>query len=142
MPTVDGCEIYTRAWGEAGQPAIVLVHGSAAHTGWWDRIAEDLADAFHVVALDLSGHGDSGWRESYTGAGWADEVLAVIDECDVAPAVLVGHSLGARVALVAAGQRPEAVSGLMLLDPPIRPPSPDGAPQRAPFRTPGGARTF
>jgi pimeloyl-ACP methyl ester carboxylesterase len=142
MTTVDGCEIYTRAWGEPGRPGIVLVHGSAAHAGWWDPIAEALAQDFHVVALDLSGHGDSGWRDSYSGAAWADEVLAVIDEYDVAPTVLVGHSLGARVALVAAGERPAAVSGLMLLDPPIRPPAPDGSPPRAPMRTPGGARTF
>jgi len=138
----DGCAIATRAWGEEGRPAIVLVHGSAAHMGWWDPIAADLATDHRVVALDLSGHGDSGWRERYSGTTWADEVNAVIDAFGVAPTLLVAHSLGARVSVVAAGERPDAVRGLMLVDPPIRPPAADGSPFRAPMRTPGGLRTF
>ncbi len=138
----DGCAINARAWGEEGRPAIVLVHGSAAHLGWWDPIAAALATDHRVVALDLSGHGDSGWRERYTGAAWGDEVNVVIDAFGVAPTLLVGHSLGARVAVVAAGNRPAGVRGLMLVDPPIRPPAPDPSAPRMPMRTPGGPRSF
>jgi pimeloyl-ACP methyl ester carboxylesterase len=139
---VDGCAIHARAWGEPdARPSIVLVHGSAAHVGWWEPMAEDLASDHRVVALDLSGHGDSGWRERYAGETWAREVGAVIDAFDVAPTVLVGHSLGALVSVVAAARRPETVSGLVLIDPPMRRPDPD-APARMPMRTPGGPRTF
>jgi pimeloyl-ACP methyl ester carboxylesterase len=137
----DGCEIVARAWGEDDRPAIVLVHGSAAHLGWWEPIAADLATDHRVVALDLSGHGDSGWRDHYTGTTWADEVNAVIDAFDAEPALIVGHSLGARVSVVAAGRQPERVRGLMLVDPPVRPPDPDGS-ARPPFRAPAGPRTF
>jgi pimeloyl-ACP methyl ester carboxylesterase len=143
---VDGCPIHARSWGDVGArpPAILLVHGSAAHAGWWDPMAEDLATDHRVVALDLSGHGDSGWREQYAGDTWAAEVGAVIDATDVAPVLLIGHSLGSAVAIATAARRPEAVAALVLIDPLIRRPDPDAAdrPPRAPFRAPAGPRTF
>src|SRR5262249_22513429 len=72
--TVDGVSIAYRAWGDVGRPGIALVHGSNAHLEWWRFVAPFLADQFRVVALDLSGNGDSGWRERYTGAQLAEEV--------------------------------------------------------------------
>ena len=141
---VDGCAIAARAWGAATQPSITLVHGSAAHSGWWDPMADDLATDHRVVALDLSGHGDSGWRDEYSGEAWAAEVGAVIDAFDIAPTLLVGHSLGARVAIAAAARRPDAIVGLVLLDPPVRRPNPDPTPSRPPLRppTPAGPRSY
>ena len=56
---------------------IVLVHGGAAHSRWWDHIGPLLAADRRVVAIDLSGHGDSGRRESYSFDAWAGEMLAV-----------------------------------------------------------------
>ena len=40
-------------------PAVVLLHGGSAHARWWDHFAAAIGDAYHVVALDLRGHGDS-----------------------------------------------------------------------------------
>ena len=65
---VDGVSISYRVWGQRGKPGIALVHGSNAHLEWWRFVAPFLADQFRVVALDLSGNGDSGWRDRYTGA--------------------------------------------------------------------------
>ncbi|MGD0706351.1 MAG: alpha/beta fold hydrolase, partial [Trebonia sp.] len=72
--TVEGTEIAYRAWGEPADRGIVLVHGGAAHSRWWDHIGPLLADGWRVVALDLSGHGDSGRRDSYTLDVWSREV--------------------------------------------------------------------
>ena len=56
--TVDGLKITYRVWGDPARPGLVLVHGGAAHAGWWDHIAPQLK-SHRVVAVDLSGHGDS-----------------------------------------------------------------------------------
>jgi pimeloyl-ACP methyl ester carboxylesterase len=116
--TVDGCRISYWRWGEGGQPGIVLVHGGAAHARWWDHVAPLLASQGQcVVAIDLSGHGDSARRETYTIERWAAEMLAVADGAgiDGAP-VLAGHSLGGWAAVVAAAHHPDEVGGLILLD--------------------------
>ena len=75
--TVDGAPISYRAWGGNEPSGLVLVHGGAAHARWWDHIGPLLAQGRRVVAVDLSGHGDSGRRERYSLDGWAREVMAV-----------------------------------------------------------------
>ncbi|MBM4719545.1 alpha/beta fold hydrolase [Rhodococcus hoagii] len=74
---VDGRCHPIRAWGAAGQPGLVLVHGGAAHSRWWDISARSSRRDRRVVALDLSGHGDSDTREHYSLDQWAHEVAAV-----------------------------------------------------------------
>ena len=65
MITIEGCPIHTIRWGERGRPGIVLVHGGAAHAEWWSFTGPQLAQQYDVVALDMSGHGESGRREEY-----------------------------------------------------------------------------
>lgn len=111
----DGVRLNLREWGSEGDPGIVLVHGGAAHTHWWDPVAPRLAQGRHVVALDLSGHGDSGWRPTpYRLGSWADEVLAVAGTLHAA--VVIGHSLGGLVTLAAAMQAPQQLAGAIVLD--------------------------
>ena len=76
MVRVKGCDIHYLRWGDVDRPGLVLVHGGAAHAHWWSFIAPLLAPQHHVVALDLSGHGDSGRRAVYAIETWADEVMA------------------------------------------------------------------
>jgi pimeloyl-ACP methyl ester carboxylesterase len=95
---------------------LVLVHGHSAHHVWWHAVVPLLADRWRVVTLDLSGHGDSGHRAGYSGPQWAREVVAVAGAAGAQRPVLVGHSLGGRVAVLAAGSYPEEVAGLVLLD--------------------------
>ncbi|MGY1740197.1 MULTISPECIES: alpha/beta fold hydrolase [unclassified Blastococcus] len=95
---------------------LVLVHGHAAHHVWWHGVVPLLADRWRVVVLDLSGHGDSGHRTGYSGQQWAREVLAVAEAAGARRPVVVGHSLGGRVALLAGGLHPDRVAGLVLLD--------------------------
>ncbi|QZS52761.1 alpha/beta fold hydrolase [Rhodococcus opacus] len=119
--TVDGLTIAYRAWGEDGRPGIVLVHGGMAHSRWWDHIAPQLADGRRVVALDLSGHGDSDHRDNYGLEPWTREVLAVAAAAGIAgPPVLVGHSMGGIVAFAASRLYGESFAGVVILDSPIR----------------------
>lgn len=132
--TVDGCRISYWMWGDEGAPGAVLVHGGGAHAHWWDHIAPWLvAPGRSVVAVDLSGHGDSGHRSSYTLEDWATESLAVAEHAGLGgPPVLVGHSLGGWSTVVAAADQPDSLAGLVLIDCRIVDPDPDKPPPPPP----------
>src|SRR5262249_2349729 len=92
---VDGATIHYLAWGVAGRRGLVFVHGGGAHAHWWTHIAATFANEFRVVAVDLSGHGDSDHRANYVPEQWAGEVLAVAAEGGISGhPVVVGHSMG------------------------------------------------
>lgn len=137
---VDGVPIHYLEWGKRQQPGLVLVHGGAAHAHWWTFLAPMFAEDWHVVALDLSGHGDSGRRDSYSHEAWACEVMAVADAAGFpGPPVLVGHSLGGLVTIQTASDHGDRLRGAVIVDTPVRRPDPEseeGARGRA-FRSPG-----
>ena len=123
--TVDGARIAYRAWGKPGGQGVILVHGGAAHAGWWDHIAPFLAAEHRVVAIDLSGHGDSDRRADYSLETWADEVLAVAARESVGRPVIAGHSMGGFVGLTAAKLHGDSVRGVVAIDSPVREMSPE-----------------
>jgi pimeloyl-ACP methyl ester carboxylesterase len=139
---VDGCPIAWAQWGDPApedRPPIVLVHGASASIGWWDAVIAPLARAGrHVVALELSGHADSGHREQYTGAQWAREVVAVTEQVAAGSSLLAGHSLGGRVATIAAAVGGSALfPRLVLVDAPTRRPGGSVRRPAPPRRGPG-----
>lgn len=112
-----GAAIAIHRWGH-GEVSHVLVHGGGANAGWWAHLAPLLArDAGAVVAIDLSGHGDSDWREAYDLETWGEEVRDVV-RATAAPGsvVVVGHSLGGVVALTAAARSAHGFAGCILVD--------------------------
>jgi pimeloyl-ACP methyl ester carboxylesterase len=121
----DGVPVAYRMWGGPGGRGIVLVHGGGAHSRWWDHIAPLLAADRRVVAVDLSGHGDSGRRESYTFDAWAGEVLAVAADAGLVAPVVIGHSMGGVVALRLASLFGSRIEGAVVIDSPLRDPAPE-----------------
>ncbi len=120
---VDGTPIYFETWGEVGKPGIVLIHGSNAHLEWWRFVAPFLADQFRVAALDSSGNGNSGWRDEYTAAAFANEVWGVCEAAQLGPRpVVVGHSFGGFVALETAHRFGEQLAGTVFMDFSVLPP--------------------
>ncbi|MGV9849565.1 alpha/beta fold hydrolase [Streptomyces sp. NPDC003442] len=118
--TVEGTPIAYRAWGEPTGRGIVLVHGAAAHSRWWDHVGPLLVSGRRVVALDLSGHGDSGRRDAYGLEIWMREVLAVIADAGLdVPPVVIGHSLGGAVTLRLAALSGHPIEGAVLIDSPM-----------------------
>jgi len=104
---------------QAGAPLIML-HGLSARRQAWQSIAPHLTGAWHIYAPDLRGHGQSGrGGNQYRALDYAQDVIAFIRGVTVQPAVLIGHSLGALTALVAASMATDQVRALILLDPPI-----------------------
>jgi pimeloyl-ACP methyl ester carboxylesterase len=123
---VDGVRVSYRVWRDAtpsraNVPTVVLVHGNAARTEWWDAIAPGLLPAGDVIALDLSGHGESQWKEVYDFSDWSREVVAVLErEGSTEDVILVGHSMGGLVCLKTAWEHPSSVRAVILLDTPFR----------------------
>lgn len=120
-----GSALAWKAWGEVGAPGLILVHGGTAHKGWWDAIGPFLAgEGYRVVAPDLAGMGDSGWREIYSMDDHADDVLAAAEAGGAFKAgkpVLAGHSFGGFVTLTAALKLGDRLKAGIILDSPIRP---------------------
>jgi pimeloyl-ACP methyl ester carboxylesterase len=112
---VEGATVRYRAWGAPDAPGIVLVHGGLAHGRWWDAIAP-LLGGYRVVAPDLTGHGDSDWREQYDTEQWAREIAAVIREERLDRPVIVGHSMGGLPAVTAAIQLGDVLTGVATVD--------------------------
>ncbi|MEZ5174805.1 MAG: alpha/beta hydrolase [Acidimicrobiia bacterium] len=142
---VDGAGIRYLSWGTKGKPGLVLVHGGAAHAEWWSFIAPFFSTDWHAVALDLSGHGDSGWRDRYGHPTWAAEILGVADDAGFpGPPVVVGHSLGGMVTIQVASAHGDALAGAVIVDTPVRAPSPeeDEAAAGRAFRSPGVYETL
>ncbi len=124
--SLDGVPIAYRTWGGHAERGIVLVHGGGAHSRWWDHIAPLLSAERRVIAIDLSGHGDSGRRESYSFDAWAREVLAVTADAGLAtPPVVIGHSMGGIVTLRLAATSGSRIEGAVIIDSPLRDPAPE-----------------
>lgn len=138
---VEGCPIHYFRWGVTSKPGLLLVHGGAAHARWWSFLAPMLARDYCVAALDLSGHGDSGRRELYPREIWATEVMAVVEHAGLnknGPPIIVGHSLGGLVTIVAASLYGDRMAGAVVIDSPVNKPDPEsqeGSQGRA-FRNP------
>ena len=114
---VDGCRIHYATWGDTGQPGVILIHGSHAHLEWWRFVAPFLAAQFRIAAIDLSGNGDSDWRERYTGDVFAKEVMAVTEAADLGPRPFVaGHSFGGFVALETGHRYGSDLGGILFCD--------------------------
>lgn len=115
---VHGARVEYRVWGPQGAPVVVLIHGGAAHGGWWDHLAPLMATSTRVVALDLTGHGSSDSRAAYEFDTWSDEVIAVGQAEGSDRPYVVGHSMGGVAALTTAFRHVDAVEGTIVIDPP------------------------
>ncbi len=125
---VKGARITYSVWGEAGRPGLLFVHGGRAHRNWWRPFAPFLATQFRVAAFDLSGMGDSGWRERYSLDLLVDEVFAVSEAAGLMEhgrPLVVGHSFGGWVTLAAVEREGARLAGAVIIDSPIGLPDPD-----------------
>jgi pimeloyl-ACP methyl ester carboxylesterase len=128
---VDGTPIHFLAWGEPGRRGLVFVHGGGANAHWWTHVAARFAEDFRVLAIDLSGHGDSAWRETYSLEQWTDEVVAVAEAGGIeGPPVLVGHSMGGFVTIGTAARHADRVAGAIVCDSPVTEADPEVAAYR------------
>lgn len=99
--------------------AMVLLHGVASNHTRWSEFVErtTLTRSWNLIWPDLRGNGESMTRSGQEIAVWCSDLLEILEAEGVQKAVFVGHSLGAQVALNLAHRSPDAVGGLILIDP-------------------------
>jgi len=113
----------TAARRPAGKAPVLLLHGLASNMTRWSEFVERtrLAEERDVIRVDLRGHGDSPMSGRISLELWCDDLLALLDAEGASHAVLIGHSLGAQVALACAARAPGRIAALVLIDPVFRP---------------------
>lgn len=118
----NGTDISALVAGAADAPAtLVFIHGLGGSQSTWATVLGNFAESYRVLALDLPGHGASSKPSPDEGGDYSLPALAaavgeVIEKLDLAPAVLIGHSLGGATALELALARPKLVRGLVLVN--------------------------
>lgn len=126
--TLDGVEFHYKESGSASAPCtLVLLHGFAASTFSWRDTLPALGRDCRVIAFDRPGFGLTGrpmpgeWSGAnpYSPEEQAEQTIRLMDALGVEQAVLVGHSAGAQVAVLAAARHPDRVSALVLEAPAI-----------------------
>ena len=116
IASFDGLEVAYDVRG-AGEPALVLVHCWTCNRAFWREQIDLLAESHRVVQLDLGGHGASrGEREAWTIEAAARDVEAVVEAVGLESFVLIGHSMGGPVSLVAASRMPGRVEAVVCVD--------------------------
>jgi pimeloyl-ACP methyl ester carboxylesterase len=105
-------------WGNVGAPPLVLVHGGRDHCRNWDWVAERLRPEWHVLALDLRGHGDSEWvsGSNYAMVDYVYDLAQLVHQQRLAPVTIVGHSLGGAISLSYTGIHPESVAKVVAIE--------------------------
>ncbi|REC77195.1 alpha/beta hydrolase [Chryseobacterium elymi] len=111
----DGQNIHYKESGQ-GNPSILFVHGWLGNAEWWNSQQDYFKDRYHIVQMDLAGHGKSDIsRKEWTSALYADDIKAVADQIDSSEIILVGHSMSGAYVLEASLKIPQ-VKALILID--------------------------
>lgn len=111
--------LHVHRYGPAGPPHLLGLHGLTGHGRRWETLANRHLPEFTVAAPDLIGHGRSSWAAPWTIDANVTALAALLDADAEGPVVVAGHSFGGALALALAAQRPDLVSGLVLLDPAV-----------------------
>jgi pimeloyl-ACP methyl ester carboxylesterase len=113
-----GLEINCVDYGGEGRRPLLFIHGGSAFGHWWDFVAPSFTSKFHTLAMDLRGHGKSGWSPAaqYSMEDYAADVSAMVNTWGLGEPVLVGHSRGGIVALKYAANGGARARGLVIID--------------------------
>ena len=108
--------------GASNTPAMIFIHGFGCDQTMWGDVAPKFTESHRVVTYDLTGMGQSDLSAYDVGRyaelrAHAEDLLSLIEELQLEEAVLVGHSVGATIALLAANRAPQKVSQLVLVSP-------------------------
>lgn len=108
-------KLHFREQGE-GDQAIVLLHGLFGSSANWGSVASGLAEHYRVLIPDLRNHGQSPHDADNSYTAMAADVLKLLDQQHIRQALVVGHSMGGKVAMQLALDAPQRVAGLCVVD--------------------------
>ncbi len=107
-----------------GEKTLVFLHYFGGSAGAWSLVINELDQSFRCIAIDLPGFGrSSAPAEALSVAGNAQEVIQLIQHLQLQKFVLIGHSMGGKIALAIASQKPAGLVSLILVAP--SPPTPE-----------------
>lgn len=115
-PINPGTTINYNVYGN-GEVTLFFIHGSYIEQTYWNAQVKYFEPRYRVVTMDLAGHGKSGHeREDWTVRGLADDVTALVKFLNFDNVILIGHSLGGGLALMAVTSYPDPFIGIIGVD--------------------------
>ena len=114
---VRGLRYGIRHWGDPQAPLVFFLHGWMDSSATFQFVVDSLKTSWHVIAPDWRGYGQSEWlSRPYWFPDYYADLQAILDHYSEDPVRLVGHSMGANIASIYAGIRPERVLQLVMMD--------------------------
>jgi len=105
-------------WGNVAAPPLLLLHGGRDHARNWDWVAQEMREEYHIIAPDLRGHGDSEWARGgqYAMIDHVLDIAQLLEQLQLFPITIIGHSLGGGIACQYSGVYPERVKRLVAIE--------------------------
>ncbi|MCE4047255.1 alpha/beta fold hydrolase [Bacillus sp. Au-Bac7] len=114
--TIDNRELNFVEQGRGNQQTVVLLHGFCGSTEYWKKMMAPLSSKYHVIAMDLRGHGKSSFDgEAFEMEDIARDVKVLLDTLEIDTVHLFGHSLGGYVTLAFAENYPNRLKSYGLI---------------------------
>ncbi|MDQ1855648.1 alpha/beta fold hydrolase [Chryseobacterium sp. WLY505] len=111
----DGQKIHYQESGN-GSTTLIFIHGWLGNTEWWADQQKYFSSQYHIVQIDLAGHGKSSvTRKEWTSAKYGEDIKAVADAIDSNEIILIGHSMSGAYVLEASLKIPK-VKAIILID--------------------------
>ena len=116
--TIGGLQLHYLDWGNPAAPPLVCVHGYTSSADAFNGFARHFRDRFHIVALDVRGHGESQWSPdgAYTYADQAGDLAAFVDRLGLGQFILAGTSMGGIISMTYAMEHGARLRALVLND--------------------------
>ena len=116
--TVNGLRLHYLDWGSSDKPPFIMLHGISRVAHQFDHIATQFKNDYHVMAIDMRGHGDSAWSPdaAYLVEDYVKDLEGFVEQLNLSGLVLLGNSTGGRVVQVYAGLHPDRVARLIVED--------------------------
>ncbi len=116
--SVNGLRIHYLDRGTHGKPPLLLLHGVGRSAHNFDHLAPHFVADYHVIAVDLRGHGDSDWHPeaAYLVEDYVTDIEALVARLGLRDIVFWGNSTGGRVAQVFAGMHPDLTKAVIVED--------------------------
>lgn len=107
-------KLFRHTLGEG--PPLVILHGLFGISDNWMSVGKALAEKYHVIIPDLRNHGRSPHAEAFGYFPMKEDLLEMLEELDIKSFILIGHSMGGKLAMHFAVQYPEMVQKLIVVD--------------------------
>ncbi|WP_233191171.1 2-succinyl-6-hydroxy-2,4-cyclohexadiene-1-carboxylate synthase [Sporosarcina sp. P20a] len=115
--TIRGIDTHIARYGDERLPPIVMLHGFTGSTATWQQTIEELVTDYYVVAVDLIGHGKTEAPETvnrYKMEEQIEDLYEVLQKLKITKPILLGYSMGGRIALGYTATHPDKVTSLVL----------------------------